>query len=128
MIFGIGTDLVEIDRIARAVQRNGSFLDRYYTSKELRLIQERGRAARTAAMNFAGKEAVAKALGTGINGDVRLEQIEILRGETGAPYVVLYGSTKKYAEEQGVGKVHISLSDTDKMAVAYVIAEFGERM
>lgn len=128
MIFGIGTDIVEIDRIAKAVQKNDGFLEKYYTSNERRLIQERARAVQTAAMNFAGKEAVAKALGTGINGDVRLEQIEILRAETGAPYVVLCGSTEKYAREQGIRKIHISLSDTHQTAAAYAIAELGERM
>lgn len=127
MIYGIGTDIVEIGRILQAVQRSDRFLECYYTEKERQMFQERGRPERRAAVNFAGKEAVAKALGTGINGTVQLEQIEILRGESGAPFVVLHGSTKQYAVEQEINAVHISLSDTDTLAVAYAIAEKGEK-
>lgn len=128
MIYGIGTDIVEIDRMAKALQRSNRFLERYYTEKERCLMKERRRMEQIAAMNFAGKEAVAKALGTGINGTVRMEQIEILREKTGAPYVVLHGSTKQYAQKEKIQRIHISLSDTDRIAVAYVIAELEERM
>ena len=127
MIYGIGTDIVDISRIVQAVEGNPRFLERYYTEKERQIFQEHGRAGRRAATNFAGKEAVAKALGTGIHGAVKLEQIEILRKKSGAPFVVLHGSTDQYAREQGIGQIHISLSDTDTMAVAYAIAETCER-
>lgn len=122
MIYGIGTDIVEVDRVIQAIQRNDRFLERYYTEKERQMFQEHGQLERRAALNFAGKEAVAKALGTGINGTVRLEQIEILRRETGAPFVALHGSTAQYAREQDIREIHISLSDTDQTAIAYVIA------
>lgn len=123
MIYGIGTDIVDIGRIRQAVQRNDRFLERYYTEKERQMIRECGKPACKAAMNFAGKEAAAKALGTGINGTVQMEHIEILRRKNGAPFVVLHGSTEQYAREQGISEIHISLSDTDKVAVAYAIAE-----
>ena len=57
---------------------------------------------------------------------VRLEQIEILRGKAGEPYVVLYGETKIYAQECGVEKIHISLSDSSSVAIAYAVAEGKE--
>lgn len=123
MIYGIGTDLVEITRFTRIMQNNNRFLQRYYTEREQQLIQNRERKERTAAMNFAGKEAVSKALGTGICRDVMLEEIEILRNINGAPYVVLYGRTKQYAQQKGITRIHISLSDTKQLASAYAVAE-----
>lgn len=127
MIYGIGTDIVEIDRVERALQKSERFVTKYFTEKERELFAERaGRRAQCVAMNFAGKEAVAKALGTGFGQDVRIAQIEILRENSGAPYVVLYGETMKYARSCGVERIHISLSDTSLLAIAYVVAEGGE--
>lgn len=128
MIYGVGTDIVEIRRIARAMEKSDHFLKRYYTEQEQAFLQERGiRQVQSAAMNFAGKEAVAKALRTGINRDVRLEQIEILREPSGAPYVVLHEETLQYAGQCGVDRIHISLSDTLSLATAYVVAEQKEK-
>jgi holo-[acyl-carrier protein] synthase len=127
VIYGIGTDVVEIARIAHTLEKNNHFLERYYTPKEQEMLQQRGkRLVRGAAMNFAGKEAVAKALRTGICNSVRLEQIEILREPSGAPFVTLYGETLQYAKNCGVEYLHISLSDTDSLATAYVVAEKKE--
>ncbi len=124
MIIGVGTDILEIARIAEAVEKGDRFLERFYTRGEQEFIRGRGRrAACTAAVNFAGKEAVAKALGTGIGREVRLEEIEILREPSGAPYVELLGGTLQYAASCKVKKIHISLSDTDTLAVAYAVAE-----
>ena len=129
MIYGIGTDIVEIARIEKACEGNDRFLKRYYTKKEREMIcQRKQRGAACAAVNFAGKEAVAKALKTGICAQVRMEQIEILRGEAGEPYVVLYGETKVYAGECGVEKVHLSLSDSSSVAIAYAVAEGKEQV
>ena len=123
-IYGVGTDLVEIARIRQAIEKNEHFLSRFYSKREQKLIHQRGhRMAACAASNFAGKEAVAKAFGTGINGKVRLEQIEILRRENGAPYVELTEDTLAYAREHHIGTIHISLTDTDSLAMAYVVAE-----
>ncbi|MBO5484121.1 MAG: holo-ACP synthase [Lachnospiraceae bacterium] len=123
MIYGIGTDIVEISRVEKALEQSGRFLERYYTEKECGMIRKRGCPQKAAAINFAGKEAVAKALQTGINGRVRLEDIEILRKESGAPYVTLYNGAFQYAEKCGIKRIHISLSDTEELAVAYAIAE-----
>lgn len=127
MIYGIGTDIVEIARIQKVCEGNNRFLKRYYTEREQEMIcLRKQRGAACAAVNFAGKEAVAKALKTGICVKVRLEQIEILRGKAGEPYVVLYGETKIYAQECGVEKIHISLSDSSSVAIAYAVAEGKE--
>ncbi len=127
MIYGVGTDIVKIDRLEQIFQKNQSFLERFFTEKEQKLIRSRKRISVTAAMNFAGKEAVSKAFRTGITSQVHLEEIEILREETGAPYVVLYGETLEYAQSCGINEIHISLSDTSEYAIAYAIAECKER-
>lgn len=128
MIFGIGTDILEVGRIEEALAKNGRFLERFFSTREQEMMRERGaRLTHTAAMNFAGKEAVSKALGTGIGKDVRLEEIEILRRESGAPYVNLLGKTRQYAESCGAGQVHVSLSDTEDLVVAYVVVEGAKR-
>lgn len=118
MITGIGTDLVEVARVQKAIGRS-SFLERIYTEKERELIT--ARPAR-AAGNFAAKEAVSKALGCGFAGLAPAE-IEVLRMPSGLPYVILHGRAKKRAEEQGVCKVQISITDTAEYAQAYAVCE-----
>ncbi len=117
-IIGVGTDIVETDRVLRYCEKS-SFLRKYYTEAEQKLIEKRKSCAAT---NFAGKEAVVKAFGTGflncMPGD-----IEILRDEYGKPYVNLLNKAKNIAKEKGITKIHISLSDTDTLATAYVVAE-----
>lgn len=117
-IAGIGIDIVEVERILKALQKV-SFLNMCYTDEEKKLISVR---KSRAASNFAGKEAVAKALGTGFAG-FALTDIEVLRDDKGAPYVNLYRGAKETADKLGIDKIHISLSDTKELASAYVIAE-----
>ena len=112
-IIGVGTDIVEVGRVLKSCEKH-SFLNKYYTEAERELIKRRKSCAAT---NFAGKEAVAKAFGTGFL-NCMPEDIEILRDEKGKPYVNLSEKAEK-----GITKIHISLSDTDKLAMAYVVAE-----
>lgn len=116
-IIGIGVDQIEIQRILDACERE-SFVKRLYSEEECQMLAKRRSIAAT---NFAGKEAVAKALGTGFIGISPCEII-ILRNESGAPYVKLSGNAKELAKTLGVTKVHISLSDSKTMAVAYAVA------
>ena len=123
MITGIGTDLVEIARVQKAIGRS-SFLEKVYTEKERELIAARSVRAAT---HFAAKEAVAKALGCGFTG-VAPREIEILRQPSGMPYVVLHGGAKEKAETLGISKIQVSLTDTAKYAQAYVICESDTAM
>ena len=93
-------------------------MERYYTEKERAFIKKHKKSAAT---NFAGKEAVAKALGRGFSG-MDPNEIALLRDKNGAPYVLLTGGAKEVAEALGVTKIHISLTDTEEYASAYVIA------
>lgn len=116
-VFGIGMDLIEIDRVVKAC-KNPSFLDKYYSKKEQRLFEKRPCRAAT---NFAGKEAVVKAFGTGFC-PIQPSEVEILRKESGAPYVVFSGNALTFVKEHHIIKVHISLSDTKTEAAAYAVA------
>ena len=117
-IIGVGTDIVEVGRVLKSCEKHG-FLNKYYTEAERELIKRRKSCAAT---NFAGKEAVSKAFGTGFL-NCMPEDIEILRDAKGKPYVNLSEKAEKIAKEKGITKIHISLSDTDKLAMAYVVAE-----
>ncbi len=119
-IVGVGIDIVEIERILKAAQKV-SFLNKCYTEAERRLIEKK---ISCAAANFAGKEAVAKALGTGFR-NFSPSDVEILRNSSGAPYVNLYGAARARADSLMIKKIHISLSDSEHDAVAIAIAERG---
>lgn len=121
MIVGIGVDMVEIQRIKKACEKE-AFLLRYFTSGEIKIIASS--LARIAG-NFAVKEAVVKAFGTGF-GKVSPEEIEVLRDPLGKPYVVLYGQARISAHELGISRFHVSLTDTKELVQAFVVAE-GEK-
>ena len=116
----IGVDIIEIARIQRAIERwDERFLHRVYTELELRLCR---RKPSRLAGRFAGKEAVMKALGTGVRG-ISWREIEILAEPSGKPVVRLYGKAQAKADSLGMGELAISLSDSKKYAVAFVVAE-----
>ena len=117
-IIGIGIDAVEVERVLKACSKE-SFINTCFTENEKQIIEHRKESAAT---NFAGKEAVSKAFGTGFS-KFHLKDIEILRSKSGAPYVNLYNKAHDIANNLGIINIHISLTDTDAMAMAYVIAE-----
>lgn len=118
MIIGIGTDLVEIERI-RAMLSRQSGLKRIFTTKELACAKNN---AATLAGNFAVKEAVSKVFGTGFFG-VEPFEIEVLRDKKGAPFVCLCGRAKEMAQKLGIEQIHVSITNTEALAQAFVIGE-----
>lgn len=117
-IVGIGTDLVEIERVTKAYAKE-SFQQKYFSERERELIQKKPTRAATA---FAGKEAVVKAMGTGFQG-ILPSDIEILREPSGAPCVCLSKKATAQVRRRGVSEIHISLTDTEELAMAYVVME-----
>jgi holo-[acyl-carrier protein] synthase len=114
-----GIDLIEIDRIENAIQQHGRrFLERIYTSGEL---SEVGNSPASLAVRFAAKEAVAKALGTGI-GPISWKEIEILRGPSGEPLLQLHGAAARLATQRSLRTWSLSLSHTHAHAVAVAVA------
>lgn len=118
LITGIGVDLIEIDRISKACEKEG-FINRCFTEDEIKLID--GKCA-SAAGNFAVKEAVSKMLGTGFRG-ISLKDIEVLRDKLGKPYVNLYGKAADLAKSQRVRTIHVSITNTKDYANAFVVGE-----
>lgn len=115
----IGTDIIEIKRIDKAMKIE-KFRKKIFTEAEMVFISRKG--VHSAAANFAGKEAVAKALGTGIKG-FKATDIEILRNDLGRPYVLLHNGAKQLADSNNVTSLHISLSHCKEYAVAFVVME-----
>lgn len=122
MITGIGTDLIEIARIQRAIEKNPHFMERVYTADEIAYCQRKKNAWQSFAARFAAKEAVSKALGTGI-GPVGLMEIEIVNTEKGQPMVVLHGKALQLAADRNIQRVHISLSHSEAYAMATAVLE-----
>lgn len=122
MIAGVGIDLIEIERVYKACERE-AFLNRIYTEEERAMIAKR---PVISADNFAVKEAVAKALGTGFAG-CRPCDIEVLRRESGAPYVVLHGDAKQLADARQIAAWHISISNTKTQSAAIAVAETADK-
>ena len=115
----VGVDLVEIRRIAALVERHGErFIGRVFTPGE---VTDCGGRAESLAARWAAKEAVAKALGTGI-GAISWQEIEVLRGESGCPSVQLHGRAATLAAERGLTRWALSLAHDGGMALAFVVA------
>ena len=116
-IYGIGTDIIEISRIREAINRTSSFKRKVYTEKEIEYIEKKKEPYASYAGRFAAKEAVSKALGTGVRG-FSLNDVEILNDELGKPTVTLYNNLLNHAE--GL-KIQISISHSREYAVSTVI-------
>jgi holo-[acyl-carrier protein] synthase len=123
MIYGIGVDLIEIDRIKHAIERNGQrFVDRVYTKAEQEYCEQRPSFACYAA-RFTAKEAFLKALGTGLRKGMRWQDIEVYTDELGKPHVQLYGYLEERAKQEKFEHVHLSLSHSSAYAIAQVVIE-----
>ena len=116
MILGIGNDIVEIERIEKAIS-NEKFIKRVYTEKEIEIIEKKGSKAASYAGRFSAKEAISKALGTGVR-DFNLTDIEILNDELGKPYVVLKNELKGRMVDM---RIEISISHSKEYATAVAV-------
>ncbi|WP_417136220.1 holo-ACP synthase [Phascolarctobacterium succinatutens] len=125
MIVGVGCDIIEIERITRAI-KSESFIRRVFTAEEAAYCQRRGQqAAASFAARFAAKEAVLKALGTGLR-EGSLQEIAVDNDGLGKPLVQLSGHFAMLAKQLGVKNIQISLSHSRELATAYVIMEDGK--
>jgi holo-[acyl-carrier protein] synthase len=122
MIFGIGTDIVEIKRIKKAISRSPRLIERLFTAQELEFYKKKDMKAQHIAGGFSAKEAVLKALGTGLRG-FKWKDIEILRGPIGKPIVRFEGNVKQFIEDNGIGIIHVTISHSKDFATATAVAE-----
>ena len=122
-VLGIGVDIVEVGRFASSMQRSGqAFLDRLFLPDEQAYCSPQREPARCFAARFAAKEAVSKALGTGIGAQLAWRDIEIRRRDSGEPFIVLHGTGAETARRLGVSAILLSLSHSEHYAVANAIA------
>jgi holo-[acyl-carrier protein] synthase len=123
-VLGIGVDLVECARIQHSLDRFGEkFLHRVFTEGEIEYSMSMKFPARHLAARFAGKEAVAKAFGTGIGKAMGWRNIDIRKKPSGEPFLVFSGPAQELAKQRGVTSALITLSHTDHHATASVVLE-----
>ncbi|MDR3393618.1 MAG: holo-ACP synthase [Parasulfuritortus sp.] len=124
MIRGIGVDLVTVTRMAGMIERHDERLaKRILAPAELEEYAAAQDKARFLAKRFAAKEAVAKALGTGLRAPVHMERITITHDDLGRPGFAFSGELQDWLTERRIGNIHLSISDERDHAVAFVIAE-----
>lgn len=122
MLIGVGCDVIEIARVRKAIERD-AFVQRVFAKEEIAYCMSRGaQAAASFAARFAAKEAVLKALGTGLRGG-ELQEIVITNDALGKPSVQLLGYHAELAAQLGVNNIAISMSHSRETAMAYVIME-----
>lgn len=119
-VVAIGVDLVDIDRIRAVIERQPRFVDRVYTEAEREYCVKRKDPAERFAARFAAKEAVLKALGTGLGGG-GFAEIEVVRQASGQPTLAIRGRAASLAAELGIGAWLITLSHSDHLAQAFVV-------
>lgn len=124
MIFGIGTDIIEVGRMQKHLEKNDALREKLYTEAEQQYC---GKGKITMyqcyAARFAAKEAFFKALGTGYRYGMAFHEIEVLNDELGKPYVNPHGKVKEYLEEKKIKSIHLSISHVKEMANAFVVLE-----
>ena len=124
MIKGIGTDLVRTERIRASFERWGErFANKILSSYELEKFSAARNKVNYLAKRFAAKEAIAKALGTGMRSGVHFSCIEVKHHPSGAPFVVLHGHALLRAELMGVQSSHLSITDEEGFAMAFAVLE-----
>jgi holo-[acyl-carrier protein] synthase len=127
MVIGLGTDLIEIERIEQSVARFGQrFLERVFTPGEIAYCHAKKGSAESFAARFAAKEAGAKALGTGISRGVSWKEFEVKRKPGQRPELHLSGRAAEIARELGVTRMSLSLTHSRQMSMAVVVAEGSE--
>jgi holo-[acyl-carrier protein] synthase len=127
LIFGVGTDLVELSRVKSIYERFGEhFARRILMAEELELFARSKDPVRFLAMRFAGKEATVKAMGTGFAHGVWLRDVGILSNDWGRPLVVWSERGQRVCDRLGIGAGHVSLTDDAGLVLAFAVVETAD--
>ena len=125
MIYGVGTDIVSIERIQEILNKNrDGFINRVLTEHERALFANKSDSAAFCAKRIAAKEAFSKALGTGIGRVVSVQDLTVRKNENGKPYFMPSEKLRLYLQEKGIKQGHLSISDESLNALAFVVLEF----
>ena len=124
MIYGVGTDIVNIDRIQKIILKNREgFIKRVLTEHEQALFANKADSAAFCAKRFAAKEAFSKALGTGIRRVVSFQDLTVRNNDNGKPHFIPSEKLRLYLLEKGIKQAHLSISDENQYALAFVVLE-----
>jgi holo-[acyl-carrier protein] synthase len=127
LIFGIGTDIVEMSRMQSTWERFGEhFARRILMDEEMELFKRTKQPARFLAMRFAGKEATVKAMGTGFAHGVWLRDVGITNNERGRPLIIWSERGQKVCDQLGIGKGYVSLTDDAGLVLAFAVVETAD--
>ena len=128
MIYGVGADIVNIERIQKVILKNREgFIKRVLTEHEQALFTNKADSAAFCAKRFAAKEAFSKALGTGIGRAVSFQDLTIRNNDNGKPHFIPSEKLRLYLLEKGVKQAHLSISDESQYAVAFVVLEATDK-
>ncbi len=123
LIAGIGTDIIEVDRIKKQLSEHSGLKEDLFTSCEINYCESKINKAQHYAARFAAKEAFLKALGTGLINGMRFTDIEIQNDEAGKPCIQLYGKVLEYYHQHNISSIHLSISHIGSIANAIVLTE-----
>jgi len=124
MIYAVGTDLVEVSRIEKIIEKwRERFTRRVYSEGEIRYCSRRTYPAQHFAARFAAKEAFLKGVGLGMAGGVGFRDVEVINRAEGKPELGFHGKAREMVDRAGITESHISISHTDRYAVAFVVLE-----
>ena len=121
MISGIGTDIIEVARVAEKMQRHSGFREYVFSPAEIAYCEKMTGKYEYYAARFAAKEAFSKALGTGIGAHCALHDLSVINNELGAPEIIVSEKLQTLLNQRQIRKIHLSISHTDTIATAIVI-------
>ncbi|MBC7827723.1 MAG: holo-ACP synthase [Chitinophagaceae bacterium] len=123
MIIGVGTDLIEVERVAGKISKDEGFRELVFTVREIAYCEAKANKFQHYAARFAAKEAFLKAIGTGWISGIAFNEIEITNDQEGKPSLKLIGATLKFLETRGICRIWVSLSHLSTISSAVVIIE-----
>ena len=123
MIKGVGTDIIEIQRIKKQIESNDGFVNKIFTKREIEYCESFKSKAQNYAVRFAAKEAFLKAIGKGWRDGLAFDQVEVVNDELGKPDIIVTGKAKEIIDALGITNIQVSLSHSHENAIAFVIIE-----
>jgi holo-[acyl-carrier protein] synthase len=123
LIFGAGTDIIEVQRVEDKLVRTKSLRTKLFTPTEIAYCESKHRPAMHFAARFAAKEAFLKAMGTGWSGGHKFSEIEVINNARGKPELFVHGKVKEFCEAHGVSAMEVSLTHIKDLASAVVVLE-----
>lgn len=123
MIYGTGIDIIEVERIEKALMRDNGFKDKIFTPLEIEYCESKKNKYQHYAARFSAKESFLKAIGTGWRFGIRFADIELFHDELGQPHIRVSGKAEELINNLQISKIHVSLSHLKETATAIVILE-----